>query len=314
MKDLTPPITMVLDKFEPINDWFLESFSKHISYIKIGWGLPMIVPEKSLRERIEYFHSYDIPVSVGGTLFEYFIHKGMRMRFVDFVLRHGFDIIEISHGSITPKPLDIQQVVEQAVASNLFVVGETGKKTPWQRLTREEIKKWIELYRSVNIKKIIVEGREWGINTCIYDEHGKIIWNMVRFFKRLVKAEDLIFEAPLPRQQVELIRELGPDTGLGNVKFADLPSVVSVRKGLRGDLLVESSLLKERYVVSTKFVLLVLRTFGPLSLSELQEKTGLSKRTLRNVLKLLHSRGLIEFISHHMAEKTFGRWLKLSYM
>ena len=299
-------ITFVLDKFTPVDEWYLSSFNRYITYVKIGWGLPLILEQEKLKERISLFHNYNLHVSSGGTLLEYFLLRRTRMKFIDFILKNDFDIIELSHGASSPLRVDLEQIAEQAKAHGLIVVAEIGKKSPWQQLTYDEIKHWTKLYRSLGVTKIIIESREWGLNTCIFDGMGNIKWDMVRNFLRLVNYEDLIFEAPLPKQQVELIRELGPDVNLGNVSFLDVPSVESMRRGLRGDLILET-IPREKGMVSTKLIELVLKHYGPMSISELVEKTGLSRRSLYVALKQLKELGIVRsFKSESSKEKIWS--------
>ena len=49
----------------------------------------------------------------------------------------------------------------------------------------------------------------------------------------------VMFEAPTKDLQVELIRTVGPAVNLGNVATSDVVGVETLRRGLRGDTLLD---------------------------------------------------------------------------
>jgi phosphosulfolactate synthase len=55
---------------------------------------------------------------------------------------------------------------------------------------------------------------------------------------RGVDVRRVLFEAPTKDLQVELITALGPAVNLGNIAPADLISLETLRRGLRGDTLL----------------------------------------------------------------------------
>jgi len=50
-----------------------------------------------------------------------------------------------------------------------------------------------------------------------------------------IGPDRVIFEAPRKAQQAWLIRRIGPDANLGNVRIEDAMSVETLRLGLRAD-------------------------------------------------------------------------------
>jgi phosphosulfolactate synthase len=48
-----------------------------------------------------------------------------------------------------------------------------------------------------------------------------------------------MFEAPTKDLQVELIRSVGPAVNLGNIATSDVIGVETLRRGLRGDTLLD---------------------------------------------------------------------------
>lgn len=65
-------LTMVMDKGLSINQVkdFMSVNGPHVDIVKLGFGTAFVTP--NLREKIEVYQSYNIPLYFGGTLFEAF--------------------------------------------------------------------------------------------------------------------------------------------------------------------------------------------------------------------------------------------------
>src|SRR3981081_3354128 len=66
-------LTMVMDKGLSIEETknFLSVAHPHVDIIKLGFGTAFVTP--NLKEKIEVYQSYNIPIYFGGTLFEAFL-------------------------------------------------------------------------------------------------------------------------------------------------------------------------------------------------------------------------------------------------
>ena len=75
-------ITMIMDKGLSIAEAknFLSIAHPHIDILKLGFGTSFVTP--NLKEKIEVYQAYDIPVYFGGTLFEAFL---IRNQFNDYI-------------------------------------------------------------------------------------------------------------------------------------------------------------------------------------------------------------------------------------
>ena len=75
-------LTMVMDKGLSVEEAknFLSVPHPHIDIIKLGFGTAFVTP--NLKEKIDFYQSYDIPVYFGGTLFEAFL---IRNNFNDYI-------------------------------------------------------------------------------------------------------------------------------------------------------------------------------------------------------------------------------------
>jgi phosphosulfolactate synthase len=75
-------ITMVMDKGLSVQEAknFMSVAYPHVDVVKLGFGTSYVTP--TLKEKLEVYRSYDIPVYFGGTLFEAFL---IRNQFEDYI-------------------------------------------------------------------------------------------------------------------------------------------------------------------------------------------------------------------------------------
>ncbi len=296
VKPRSTGITMVLDKISTPNECLiLEDIADYVDYVKIGWGLSTIMKRERLSQRIKLYHDYDIDVGIGGTVLEMFELRGKLEKLLREAWNLGIDVIEVSAGIVDISLERRLEIAELSAKMGFKVTFEVGKKNPMKRLTQpvvlEEISRAIS---SEHVWKVVIEGREFGVSSCIYDGEGDIKEDWLAAITSVAPPEDLIFEAPLVKQQIELIKRIGPNVNLGNVKMEDVLSLESLRRGLRGDTFLMRNVHAITGSPSEKFVYYVLKHFGPMTLSDIREKTGLPPRTIYKALKSLRERGLVD--------------------
>lgn len=85
---------------------------------------------------------------------------------------------------------------------------------------------------------VITEARESG-RSGIAHADGKMRDDVLLAVLDAIDPAMVMFEAPTKELQVALIRTVGPDVNLGNVAAADVIGVETLRRGLRGDTLLE---------------------------------------------------------------------------
>src|SRR6187551_2785892 len=75
-------LTMVMDKGLSIEETrnFMSVAHPHVDIVKLGFGTSYVTP--NLKEKLEVYHSYNIPIYFGGTLFEAFL---IRNQFQDYI-------------------------------------------------------------------------------------------------------------------------------------------------------------------------------------------------------------------------------------
>lgn len=280
-------LTIVLDKLTPIDKNFLKEVSGFVDVVKIGWTLGAIVSKEYLRRRVELYKELDIMVSSGGTLLELAYSQGNVLRLFEILRELGFDIVEVSNGILNLSRTEKTTLIKKARLRGFKVIAEVGKKNPSYRMSIHDAVREAQNDLEDGAWKVIIEGRELGRATCIFDETGNIIWERVNIFLKELELRDIVFEAPLHEQQVELILNLGPNVNLANISFDDVISLETLRLGIRGDTYLLGRERPLNVSPSARFVYFVLKEKGPLTVREIQKLTGLSRRTIHNSLKEL---------------------------
>ncbi len=226
-------LTMVMDKGLSINEAvnFLSVAHPHVDIIKLGFGTSFVTP--NLREKLEIYKSYDIPIYFGGTLFEAFL---IRNQFDDYVsVCKDFDInyLEVSDGSIEIPHAEKCGYIEK-LAKQFTVLSEVGSKDATHIIPPY---KWIEQMSAeleAGSTYVIAEAREAG-NVGIYRGSGEVREGLVQEILTQIKGEKIIWEAPQKAQQLYFIELLGCNANLGNIAPSEVIPLEAMRLGLRGD-------------------------------------------------------------------------------
>jgi len=294
-------VTHVLDRLVPLHPTELGYIAPYIDVAKIGWGLPLLLPRETIRQRIKTYHDYAIEVSTGGTLLEYAVTRDRVPHLMDEARELGFDIIEISSGIIELSSTQIERLAKAAEDRSLEYFIEVGKKDTHYQLSLKETVSQIAHARTLHPRKVIVESRESGRGVGIFDSDGVIKWDWVRSIVAEHSMEALIFEAPQELQQVELIRELGADVNLGNVALRSVAPLASERLGLRGETFGTIRTAKAvKGPPAAKFLFFLLETYRGLDQTQLAQMSRLPRRTVQSALESLRQQGLVqESVSLH---------------
>ena len=226
-------LTMVMDKGLSVNEAvnFLSVAHPHVDIIKLGFGTSFVTP--NLREKLEIYKSYDLPIYFGGTLFEAFL---IRNQFDDYVaVCKDFDInyLEVSDGSIEIPHAEKCGYIEK-LAKDFTVLSEVGSKDATHIIPPY---KWIEQMSAeleAGSTYVIAEAREAG-NVGIYRGSGEVREGLVQEILTQIKGEKIIWEAPQKAQQLYFIELLGCNANLGNIAPTEVIPLEAMRLGLRGD-------------------------------------------------------------------------------
>jgi phosphosulfolactate synthase len=235
-RDLKPRnngLTMVMDKGLSVEEAknFLSVAHPHVDIIKLGFGTSYVT--LNLREKIELYKSYQLPVYFGGTLFEAFVIRNKFNEYIALCKDFGIDYMEVSDGSITIPQAEKCGYIEKLVKHGT-VLSEVGSKDAEHIIPPY---KWIELMRSeleAGSTYVIAEAREAG-NVGIYRGSGEVREGLVQEILTQIDASKIIWEAPQKAQQLYFIELIGANVNLGNIAPSELIPLETMRIGLRGD-------------------------------------------------------------------------------
>jgi phosphosulfolactate synthase len=226
-------ITMVMDKGLSTEEAknFLSIAHPHVDIVKLGFGTSFVTP--NLRDKLDVYASYDIPVYFGGTLFEAFLIRNQFDDYLSVCKEYGITYMEVSDGSIDIPHAEKCGYIEKLTKYGT-VLSEVGSKDAEHIIPPY---KWIELMRAelnAGSTYVIAEAREAG-NVGIYRGSGEVREGLVQEILTQIPAEKILWEAPQKSQQLYFIELIGCNVNLGNIAPSEVIPLESMRVGLRGD-------------------------------------------------------------------------------
>lgn len=232
-KPRTFGLTMVMDKGLSINEVenMLSIAGPYVDLVKLGFGTSFVTP--NLRQKLEVYRKYDIPVYFGGTLFEAFLIRNQFDEYVKVCREYGVSYMEVSDGSIEIPHAEKCGYIEKLTKFGK-VLSEVGSKDAAHIIPPY---KWIELMKAeldAGSSYVIAEAREAG-NVGIYRGTGEVREGLVQEILTQIPGDRIIWEAPQKAQQLYFIELLGCNANLGNIAPNEVISLETMRIGLRGD-------------------------------------------------------------------------------
>lgn len=226
-------LTMVMDKGlsnqEVIN--FLSISGPYVDIVKLGFGTSMVTP--NLKEKLKIYADANIPVYLGGTLFEAFLIRNKFDEYLSMIKDFGLKHVEVSDGSVSIPHSEKCGYIEK-LAKEVTVLSEVGSKDAAHIIPPY---KWIELMRAeleAGSEYVIAEAREAG-NVGIYRSSGEVREGLVQEILTQIPAEKIIWEAPQKAQQLYFLELIGCNVNLGNIAPHEIIPLEAMRIGLRGD-------------------------------------------------------------------------------
>ena len=117
--------------------------SEHVDIIKLGFGTAFVTP--NLREKIQAYQSYNVPVYFGGTLFEAFLIRNQFQDFVSICKDYGLTHVEVSDGSITIPHTEKCGYIEK-LTQHFTVLSEVGSKDAAHIIPPYKYKRFLPKY------------------------------------------------------------------------------------------------------------------------------------------------------------------------
>lgn len=230
-------VTMMMDKGLSLRETenFLEASGHLTDIVKFGFGTSFVT--KNLEEKIKMYRSAGVRPYFGGTLFEAFYARGMFEDYRRLLDKYDLDLAEVSDGSII---IDHDEKCEliATLAKNRTVLSEVGSKDSGILISPA---KWIKMMSTeleAGSWKVIAEGRESG-TVGVFRPNGTAHTILINRIIAKVKPEDILWEAPLKKQQVWFVKLFGANVNLGNIAPNEMIPLECLRLGLRGDTFFE---------------------------------------------------------------------------
>jgi phosphosulfolactate synthase len=224
---------MVMDKGLSLQEVenFLENGSHYTDIVKLGFGTSVFT--NKLQDKINLYKSANIPVYLGGTLFEAYIVRNQFDDYVKLIEKLGITHIEVSDGSLDMNH-DVKCNYINTLAKNFTVLSEVGSKDAEKIIPPYEWIEQMETELQAGAWKVIGEARESG-TVGIFRGTGEVRSGLVAEIIRKIPQADVIWEAPKKEQQVWFIQLYGSNVNLGNIAPNEIIPLETLRMGLRGD-------------------------------------------------------------------------------
>jgi phosphosulfolactate synthase len=229
-------LTHVLDKGLSLDQvhQFLDVSGDYVDIVKLGWGTAVVTPR--VKEKIALYQSFGVPVCFGGTFFEICLRQGKFDEYLALVDECGMECVEISDGTIAMDEEDKLAIVRR-LSGRYKVLSEVGSKDEAVVITPS---RWIDSMKrelEAGAWKVITEGRESG-TVGIYRPSGDVKDGLLEEIREAFDTSQILFEAPIKKQQAWFISQFGSNVNLGNIPPEEVISVETMRVGMRGDTLL----------------------------------------------------------------------------
>jgi phosphosulfolactate synthase len=229
-------LTHVLDKGFSLEQTrqFLEVAESYADIVKLGWGTAVVTP--NVKEKIALYQSFGIPVCFGGTFFEVCLRQGKFDEYLALVDECGMQCVEISDGTVAMDQEDKLAILRR-LSKRYRVLSEVGSKDDAVVITPS---RWVDSIKrelEAGAWKVITEGRENG-TVGIYRPNGDVKDGLLEEIREAFDASQILFEAPIKKQQTWFIKHFGPNVNLGNISPEEVISVETLRLGVRSDTLL----------------------------------------------------------------------------
>ena len=226
-------LTMIMDKGLSLNEAenMVVLKSELTDIVKLGFGTSLLT--RYIDKKISLYKEAGIDVYTGGTLFEAFIVRNQIDDFYRLMDKLKLEMIEVSDGCIQMEHDKKCELIHK-ISKDFKVISEIGSKD--ESLTIED-DKWISYMKKeleAGSWKVIAEAREGG-NVGMFETNGNIKGKLIKNITKEIDISNILWEAPLKKQQIWFINEFGANVNLGNISPNSIISLECLRLGLRGD-------------------------------------------------------------------------------
>ncbi len=228
-------INSILDKGLPFDIYqsYIESFAKHVHMIKFGWTTWALFSDLEFQKKISLAKKMQIPICLGGTLFEIAYTRGMFEELLNFIKKSNIESIELASGFSVCFD-DLPKLIKEAKKQELKVLVEVGLKDEQKdaALPINDRVSQIQTAFNSGADYVILEAREQGVGYSVYQREEKKNEDLISKIQAKSSISKIIFEAPIRSNQIYLVNRLGASVNMGNIPFDEIPRVETIRRRL----------------------------------------------------------------------------------
>ncbi len=213
----------------------IEVSGDFIDIVKLGWGTSYVT--RNLREKLDLYKEFDIPVVCGGTLLEVAEARGRIDDYRSWLTAQGFTSVEVSDGTID-MTRERKLALITMLAKDFQVLSEVGSKDDEEIFAPYQWVEWIKEEQAAGAWKVITGARESG-TAGIFRTTGEVRSGLIDEIAHEIDISTLLFEAPQKSQQAWFIKHFGPDVNLGNIPPDEVIPLETLRRGLRSDTMLD---------------------------------------------------------------------------
>ena len=236
--------TMVIDKGVSAAAFrdLLRTGAPFVRWWKLGFGTAALYPPQLVQQKVSRGRRLGVDVYVGGTFLELARVQGQLEAALQALAGLSVRWVEISDGTFPLAAPQRERLIQEVAAMGFQVLTEVGSKRegmPWDASrTAEQVARDL----ACGAAWVLIEARDSGRGVGVFDAQGGLCRDRVEQLVAALEREGVdlgrvVWEAPLPEQQKELLLWFGPGVALGNVQVTDILQLAAMRAGLRSDTL-----------------------------------------------------------------------------
>ena len=226
-------LTMIMDKGLSLNEAenMIVLKSELTDIVKLGFGTSLLT--RYIDKKISLYKEAGIDVYTGGTLFEAFIVRNQLDDFYRLMDKLKLEMVEVSDGCIQMEHEKKCELIHK-LSKDFKVISEIGSKDESLKIEDDKWVSYMKKELEAGSWKVIAEAREGG-NVGMFETDGEIKEQLIKKITKEIDESNILWEAPLKKQQVWFINEIGANVNLGNISPNSIISLECLRLGLRGD-------------------------------------------------------------------------------
>ncbi len=233
-----PPRTVPFDPgYDPVTvESHLDQSSHLMAALKLSMTCWQIASTEATLSKIRAAKARGVPLVAGGATFEIAVQQNTLDDYFELCAALGMDCIEAGEG-FTELGVTAAQTLRLARQNGLEVQFELGRKQEGP-FTIERVKELVNQgmeWLDAGAVRLVVEARESAAGVGLFDTEGRLRQDSADLLVQELGMDSLCFEAPTKSSQFALLKHLGPDVVLSNVRLEELLRVEIFRRGMHAD-------------------------------------------------------------------------------